>query len=173
MTALSQALIPCILVAVGMACLFAKKDVTGAFLSGAKEGLSSGVGLLPTLVILMTAVSMFRASGAASYLSGLLSPLLSFLGIPSELTPLLLVRPLSGSGSTALLTELYESYGADSFAAKCASVLTASSDTMVYVIAVYLSAAGVKRSRHTIPAALLVMLLGIVLSCLLVRVLGI
>ena len=173
MTALSQALIPCILVAVGMVCLLSKRDMTSAFLTGAKEGLSSGVGLLPTLVILMTAVSMFRASGAASYLASLLSPLFSVLGIPSELTPLLLIRPLSGSGSTALLTELYESYGADSFVAKCASVLTASSDTLVYVIAVYLSAAGVKRSRHTIPAALLVMLLGIVLSCFLVRALGI
>ncbi len=173
MTAFSHLLMPAILTVFGLACVFSKKDLPSAFLSGAKEGLRSGVGLLPTLVILLTAVSMFSASGAPEMLAELLSPLLSRLGIPAELTPLLIVRPLSGSGATALLSEVYETYGADSFAAKCASVLTASSDTLVYVTAVYLSAAGVKRSRHTVPAAILVMLLGVVLSCLLVRWLGI
>ncbi len=169
MNAFSHVLLPAILAVFGLACVFSKKDLPGAFLSGAKEGLRSGIGLLPTLVILLTAVSMFSASGAPELLSKLLAPLLSRLGIPSELTPLLIVRPLSGSGSTALLNEIYETYGPDSFPAQCASVLTASSDTLVYVVAVYLSAARVTKSRHTIPAALLVMLLGIVLSCLLVR----
>ena len=172
MTAVSHFLMPAILTVFGLACVFSKKDLPGAFLIGAREGLRSGVGLLPTLVILLTAVSMFTASGAPAFLADLLSPLLSRLGIPAELTPLLIVRPLSGSGSTALLNEIYETYGPDSFAAKCASVLTASSDTLVYVVAVYLSAAGVKKSRHTVPAALTVMLLGIVLSCLLVRILA-
>jgi len=171
-TFFSHLLMPAVLTVFGLACVFSRKDLPGAFLQGAKGGLQSAVGLLPTLVILMTAVSMFSASGAPQMLARLLSPLLSRLGIPAELTPLLIVRPLSGSGSTALLTEIYAAYGPDSFASKCASVLTASSDTIVYVIAVYLSAAGVKKSRHTVPAALAVMLLGIVLSCLLVRVLS-
>ena len=172
MTAVSHALIPAILAIFGLACLLSQKDLPDAFMTGAKEGMRSGIGLLPTLVLLLTAVSMFTASGAPALLAELLSPVLSRLGIPSELTPLLIVRPLSGSGSTALLSEIYETYGPDSFAAKCASVLTASSDTLVYVVAVYLSAAGVKRSRHTVPAALIVMVLGILLSCLLVRFLG-
>lgn len=173
MTAFSYTVIPLILTVMGLACAFSKKDLPGAFLKGAKEGLTSGVGLLPTLVILMTAVSMFSAGGAPELLSEWLSPVMTKIGIPPELTPLLIVRPLSGSGSTALLNELYEAHGPDSFVAKCASVLTASSDTLLYVTAVYLSAAGVKKSRHTVPAAILVMLLGIVLSCVLVRALGI
>ena len=173
MIALSHLLMPAILALFGLGCLLSRKDLSGAFLTGAKGGLHSAIGLLPTLVILLTAVAMFSASGAPQLLGELLSPLLDRLGIPAELATLLLVRPFSGSGSTALLTEIYETYGPDSFPAKCASVLTASSDTLVYVIAVYLSAAGVKRSRHTVPAALAVMLLGIVLSCLLVRMLGI
>jgi spore maturation protein B len=163
---------PAIMTFFGLACVFSKRDLPGAFLSGAKDGLRSGIGLLPTLVILLTAVSMFTASGAPAMLANVLSPVLSHIGIPAELVPLLITRPLSGSGSTALLSDLYETHGPDSFVGTCASVLTASSDTLVYVISVYLSAAGVKKSRHTVPAALLVMLLGIVLSCLLVRLLG-
>ena len=172
-TAVSHIIIPLLLALMGLACAFSKKDLPGAFLTGAKDGLSSAVGLLPTLVLLMTAVSIFSASGAPELLSEFLAPLMTKLGIPPELTPLLVVRPLSGSGATALLSNIYETYGPDSFAAKCASVLSASSDTLLYVTAVYLSAAGVKKSRQTVPAALLVMMLGIVLSCFLVRVLGI
>ncbi len=171
MITLSYYCIPLLLAVFGLACVFSKKDLPSAFLTGAKDGLSSGIGLLPTLVILMTAVSMFSASGAPELLAKLLEPLFTKIGIPPELTPLLIVRPLSGSGSTALLHEIYETYGADSLAAQCASVITASSDTLIYVTAVYLSAAKVKKSRHTIPAAILVMLAGILLSCFLTRLL--
>ncbi len=171
MTWISQLLLPLLLALFGLLCLFTRRDVGGAFLLGAKEGLSSGVGLLPTLILLMTAVSMFSASGAPQALAALLSPFMTALGIPSELTALLLVRPLSGSGSTALLSDLLETYGPDSFVSQCAAVLTASSDTLIYVVSVYLAAAGVRHSRHTLPAAIGVMLLGNVLACLLVRIL--
>ncbi len=166
MNFISSLIIPLILAIFGIACTFSKKELPSAFLDGAKSGLDSGFSLLPSLVILMTAVTMFSASGAADALARLLSPLFTRLGVPAEIVPLLIVRPISGSGGTALLNDILEKYGADSSVAKCASVLIASSDTLVYVVAVYMSAAGIKKTRHTIPAAVIVMLLGIFLSCL-------
>ena len=171
MTYIAEVIIPALLAAFGLCCAFSRKDLPGAFLDGAKEGLSSGIGLLPSLVILMTAVSMFSASGLADAVSGFCTPFFTRIGIPEELVTFIIVRPVSGSGSVALLNEIFEKTGPDSFPSKCASVIMASSDTLIYVIAVYMSAAGVKKTRHTLPAAFLVMLLGIFLSCLLVRVL--
>ena len=167
MMILASLALPLLFALFGLLFTVSRQDLTTAFREGATEGLHTAFGLLPTLVMLMTAVSMFSASGAPEYLATWLTPILSKIGIPPELTPLILIRPLSGSGSTALLTQLYETYGADSDVAFCASVLTASSDTLLYVVAVYLS--GVKKTRHTLLSAFLVMLLGIVLSCLFSR----
>lgn len=172
-TQLADMIIPALLAVFGLFCAFSRRDLPGAFLDGANEGLRSGLGLLPSLVILMTAVSMFSASGLADAVSGFCTPLFDQLGIPEELVSFIIVRPVSGSGSIALLTEIFEKTGADSFPSKCASVIMASSDTLIYVTAVYMSAAGVKKTRHTLPAAFLLMLLGIFLSCLLVRVMGV
>ena len=155
----------------GLAMILSKKDLFSSFTDGARQGLKTTVNLLPTLVLLMTSISMFNASGAAEAVSGLLSPLLSRIGVPPELTPLILIRPVSGSGSTALLSELYSKYGTDSLAGLCASVMLASSDTIVYVIAVYSSAAKVRHTRHTLPVAVAIMLLSVFLSCALVRLL--
>lgn len=170
MTYFAELIIPALLAVFGLCCAFSRKDMPGAFLDGAKEGLHSGIGLLPALVILMTAVTMFSASGLADAVSGVCAPFLSKMGIPEELVSFIIVRPVSGSGSIALLNEIFEKTGPDSFPSKCASVIMASSDTLIYVTAVYMSAAGVKKTRHTLPASFLVMLLGIFLSCLLVRV---
>jgi len=162
MMTLASLALPLLFALFGLLLAFSRNDLADAFRTGATEGLHTAFGLLPTLVMLMTAVSMFSASGAPAYIATWLAPVLAKLGIPSELTPLLLIRSLSGSGSTALLTQLYDTYGPDSAIAFYASVLTASSDTLLYVIAVYLS--GIKKTRHTLLSAILVMLLGILLS---------
>lgn len=172
MSSFSVYIIPTLLLLFGVSCFFSKKDTQSAFLEGAKDGFNSGIGLIPSLVILMTAVCMFTASGAADALARLVSPLTDKLGIPSDLISLLIIRPISGSGSTALLNDIFEKTGPDSLSAKCASVLMASSDTLIYVIAVYMSAAGIRKTRHTVLCAVLVMILGIFLSCLTVRFLG-
>ncbi len=169
MSSFSCYIIPTLLTLFGIACIFSKKDSQSAFLQGAKEGFNSGIGLIPSIVILMTAVCMFSASGAADALAEFIAPLTAKLGIPSDLISLLIIRPISGSGSTALLNDIFEKSGPDSLSAKCASVLMASSDTLIYVITVYMSAAGIRKTRHTVPCALIVMLLGIFLSCLTVR----
>lgn len=166
---ISAAVIPLLLTLIGIAMCFSKKPLFDEFTEGVREGMRSSLGLFPTLLGLLVCVSMFQASGAADWLAGLLSPVLSAVGIPAELTPLLLARPVSGSASTALASEMLEKYGADSFAGRCLSVILGSSDTMLYVTAVYLGSVGVRKSRHTIPAAVLTMLFCIVTACLIVR----
>ena len=106
------------------------------------------------LVALLTGVSMLRASGALDSLSALLRPAAEALGVPSELIPLLFIRPLSGSGGLAVGTELMAQHGADSTVGRIASVVLGSSETTFYTVAVYYGAAGINRSRYTIPAAL-------------------
>lgn len=169
MKQVSEAILPLILVLISLLLLYPKKDLFSAFLEGAKEGLETVIRLLPTLVLLLTAVGTFTASGAADALAAKLAPLCGAIGIPAELVPLLLVRPVSGSGATALAADLFARYGADSFAGLCASVLMGCSDTVIYICAIYYGSIGVRRSGHTLPAALLTMLFCIFFSCFLAR----
>ncbi|MBQ8309589.1 MAG: spore maturation protein [Clostridia bacterium] len=160
---------PTVVVAVGLLLLFGKSNYFDSFLRGAKQGLQISVNLLPTLVALMVAVAMLNASGATETLSNLLSPVAAHVGIPTELLPLLLTRPFSGSASTAAYSTLLEQVGADSLAGLCASVIFASSDTVVYVIAVYFSSVNIRHTRYAFPCAFAVMLFCIFFSCFLCR----
>lgn len=130
------------------------EDVYGALLAGAKKGLSLAKELLPALILLFAAIECLRASGLADFLGELAAPLLERLGVPPETGLLMLLRPLSGSGALAEAAELMERFGADSPIGRTASVMIGSSETTFYVIAVYFSAAGVRRTRWAIPAAL-------------------
>lgn len=130
----------------GILMLFGKKNYFQAFLTGAYEGLKTTIRLLPTLIALLTAISMLQASGAVLWLSDLLAPFANKIGIPSELLPFLLTRPFSGSASAAACSDLLVREGADSFAGLCASVIFGSSDTVVYVISVYTSSVGIKKN---------------------------
>lgn len=165
----AELLLPLIVAGVGGVLLFGKRDYYSAFLRGANEGMKTVLGLFPVLCALLTAVSMLRASGAVDAVARALSPVTSALGIPSELLPLLLTRPFSGSASTAMLSELLGRVGADSFAGLCASVIFGSSDTVVYVITVYASAAGLRRTRWALPLALFMMLFCVFFSCFFCR----
>ena len=125
-------------------------DVFDCFLKGAGEGLRTAVSVTPALVCLLTVVSMLRAGGALEIITGFLRPAAEALGFPAEV----LLRPVSGSGGTALLHQLLGQYGADSFIGRVGSVLAAASETTFYAIAVYYGAVGVRRTRHTLAAAL-------------------
>ena len=138
--------------------LCGKRAYFEAFLDGATSGLRTAVRLCPTLTALLVAIGMLHASGAVQVISRWLSPVFDALGVPSELLPLLLTRPFSGSAATATYSSLLEQLGADSFAAACASVIMGSSDTAVYVITLYFSSVGVKRTRYALPVSLLLML---------------
>ncbi len=166
---LSTLAMPLVVVAVGLLFLFGKRNYFDAFLKGAEEGLRTAVHLLPTLTALVVAISMLNASGFVELLSGALSPFAQCIGIPSELLPLLLTRPFSGSASTAAYNALLSRVGADSLAGLCASVIFGSSDTVVYIISVYFSSIGVRRTRWAFPCAFAVMLFCIFFSCFFCR----
>ena len=140
--------IPCLLAGVAAAAMGRRTDVYGALTDGAAEGLRVLGRILPALVVLLSAVQMFRASGAMELLTGLLSPVLEGLGIPPETAVLLLVRPVSGSGALAVGSQLMEQYG------RVTAVMLGCSETTFYTVAVYYGAAGIRRTRHTVPAAL-------------------
>ena len=129
-------------------------DVYDALVAGGKNGLQVAVSILPALAALLTAVYMLRASGAMDALAAVLSPVLGALGIPPETAALLLVRPVSGSGALAVGSQLIEQYGPDSAVGRTAAVMLGCSETTFYTVAVYFGAAGIRRTRYTIPAAL-------------------
>lgn len=171
MEILASAIICGVIVIVGAALLFSKKTSFDNLLEGTRDGIGICIKLLPTLIVLMVSVSMLSASGFVDYLANLISPVCEKIGIPSEILPLVIMRPVSGSASNAMIAELFEKYGADSFAGRVASVLLGSSDTIIYVCAVYFSAVGVKKTRHALPAAFAAMLFCVFFSSLVCRLL--
>ena len=166
---LSSLVVPILLAAVAVFGLGRRVDIYGALTHGAEEGLTVLLRIVPALVGLLTAVSMFRASGAMEWLSGLLAPVLGWLGIPSETAPLLLIRPISGSGALAVATDLMRTHGPDSYIGRVAAVMLGSTETTFYTIAVYFGSAGIHRTRHAVPAALAADLTGFAASALAVR----
>ena len=168
---ISDLVVPVILCFVACFALRRRVDVFGTLTKGAEEGLTVLLRILPSLVGLLTAVYMFRASGAMEYLARFLSPLLSLLGIPSECAPLLFIRPISGSGALAVGSEIMGEYGVDSYIGRVAAVMLGSSETTFYTIALYYGSAGITKTRYTIPAALCADLVMFWASALAVRLL--
>ena len=166
---LSSFVIPALLAATAVYGMGKRVDVYAALTHGAEEGLTVLLRIIPALVGLLTAVSMLRASGAMEWLSDLCAPLLEHLGIPPETIPLMLIRPVSGSGALAVASDLIATQGPDSYAGRVAAVMLGSTETTFYTIAVYFGSAGIIKTRHTIPAALVADLTGFFASALAVR----
>ena len=166
MTAL---IVPALLVTVAAWCAYKKVDLFSAMGAGAKDGWQVVKSILPSLVVLLTAVYMLRASGALAALAKLCAPLFSLLGIPPETAALIFLRPVSGSGALAVGSEIMSRFGPDSYLGRCAAVMLGSTETTFYVIAVYFGAAGIKKTRHAVPAALAADLTGFVMAALSVR----
>lgn len=166
---LSSYVIPVLLAAVAVYGMGKKVNVYSALTHGAEEGLSVLLRIIPALVGLLTAVSMFRASGALEWFSDLCAPLLDLLGIPAETMPLMLIRPVSGSGALAVASDLMMTHGPDSYEGRVAAVMLGSTETTFYTIAVYFGSAGIIRTRHAVPAALAADLAGFLASALAVR----
>ncbi len=151
---LSDYVIPLLLVSAALYALWRRVDVFSALTTGAGEGLSVVLRILPPLVALLTGVYMLRACGALELLTQILTPVLTKVGIPPETVGLLLIRPVSGSGALAVGSEIMQTYGPDSAVGRTAAVMLGSTETTFYTVAVYYGAAGIHRTRHTIPAAL-------------------
>lgn len=162
-------LVPGILLGTSLLALRKRADSYDILLSGAKDGLELVLRILPTLIVLMTAVSMFRSSGGSEILGKLLAPVLKQFGIPEECAVLVLVRPISGSAALAVGSDLMARYGVNSPIGRTAAVMLGSTETTFYVISVYLGAAGVKRSRYILPASLFADFVGFVMAGVSVR----
>ena len=164
-------LIPLILFITAVLALRRQENAYDLMLQGAAEGLKLMVSLVPALVLLLTAVHMLRASGAADLLSKFLAPVFSLFGIPPETAMLVLIRPVSGSAALAVGMELMQRYGVDSRIGRTAAVMLGSTETTFYTISVYFGAAGISKTRYAVPAALLADFVGFAMASLTVRLL--
>ena len=162
-------IVPSILLISACAALRKKENAYDILLQGASNGLRLLVSIVPSLILLLTAVYMLRASGAVEALSGLLSPAFSLFGIPSETAMLVLVRPISGSAALAVGAELMAQYGVDSEIGRTVAVMLGSTETTFYTISVYFGAAGIQKTRYTIPAALFADFVGFFMASWTVR----
>lgn len=161
--------IPVLLAGIGLYALYKDVDVFATFLTGAQKGLSTAVGILPTLVGLLTAVYMLRASGCIDLAGKFLSPYMSVFGIPEECTALVLLKPVSGGGGLALGSEIIRSSGVDSYPGRVATVMLGASETSLYTISLYCGHLGMKNTRYAVPAALAGDLTAFVASAFFVR----
>lgn len=143
---------------------YRKVKVYEVFIDGAKDGFQIAVKIIPYLVAMLVAIGMFRASGAIDLLAAVISPLLIQIGMPTEVLPLALIRPFSGSAANGLTAELIHTHGGDSFIANLAATIMGSTETTFYVIAVYFGAVNIQRTRHAIPVGLLADCAGVLAS---------
>ncbi len=162
-------IVPILLVLVCALALRKKENAYDLMLRGAGEGLKLLLTLVPTLILLLTGITMLRASGATEMLSRLLAPALKWTGIPPETAMLVLIRPISGSAALAVGADIIVAHGPDSLIGRTAAVMLGSTETTFYTVSVYFAAAGVKKTRYTIPAALIADLTGFVVAALSVR----
>lgn len=166
---ITSLMIPLVISAILLTGLIKRVDVFGEFIEGAAENLKTGVSILPALIALMTCVGMLKASGALGYITDLISPVTDFLGFPSQCVPLAILRPISGSGATAMYETILSENSPDSFAGRVASVLLGSTETTFYTIAVYFGAAKIKETKNTLVSSLTADLTGFIFSVLAVR----
>ena len=166
---LSSLLVPALLSVTALVGLGRNINVYDTLVDGAREGLSVSVKILPSLVGLLTAVYMFRASGAMEFLGELLAPALELVGIPPETAALLFIRPVSGGGALAVGSDLMAQYGPDSYIGRVAAVMLGSTETTFYTIAVYFGSTGIRKTRYTVPAALAASLTGFIAAAFAVR----
>ena len=159
--AISLYAIPFILVAIPLYGIIKKVNVYESFTEGAKEGFQTGVNIIPFLVGILVAIGAFRASGGMEILTNLLSPITEIFGMPGEVVPLAIMKPLSGGGASGLMNDLFTTYGPDSLIGRMASVMSGSTETTLYVLAVYFGAVGIKKTRHAVPAGLIADVVGI------------
>ena len=157
-------IVPLLILTVSLVALYRKESTYDLLLDGGAEGLKLVAHILPALVFLLTAVQMLKASGAVELLSNLLAPAFSFLGVPPETAMLVLIRPISGSAALAIGADLMAQYGVDSAIGRTVAVMLGSTETTFYTISVYFSAAGIRKTRYAVPAALFADLVGFTMA---------
>ena len=167
---MSVYLIPVIMIAITIFAVVKKVKVYDCFLDGTKETLSLVKTIFPYIATIYIVIVLFKSSGLSTHLTTILATPLHYLGIPKEITELMLLVPISGNGTIALLEEIIATYGVDSYVARCASAVAGGSETIFYISAVYLSNCAVKRLNNAIPISLFCTLIGVIAACALCRI---
>lgn len=167
---MSAYILPILFLLLIIYCIYKRINTYDHFVKGAKGAIKLVVDIFPFIASIMIAVALLRVSGITTWLTSLLTPVFNFLGIPPELTELVLLRPFTGSGSYALLENVLTTYGADSYISRCACVIMGCSETIFYVATVYFSQTKVKKLLYAIPVALVCSLVGTILACLICKI---
>ena len=167
---MSTYIVPIFIVLVLLYASYKNLNTYNIFVKGAKGAIDLVVSIFPYIVAIMISVALMRISGLTDLITKWLSPVFLALGIPPEVSELVLLRPFTGSGSFALLNNIFATYGADSYISRCACVIMGSSETVFYVATVYFSQTKVKKLLYAIPCALIASLVAAIVSCLLCRV---
>jgi len=161
---LSDYIIPFIIFYIVGMGLLTKQQVFDDFITGAKDGFKVVLDILPTLIGLMVAIGILRASGVLQIIADLLEPMTKYLHFPSAAVPLVIIKMFSSSAATSLLLDIYKEHGPDSYLGRLCSIIMSSTETIFYTLAVYFMAAGVKKTRYTLIGCLLATLTGIIVS---------
>lgn len=161
---LSAWAIPIMVVSIPLFAAYRKVPVYESFVEGAKDGFDTAIKIIPPLVGMMVAISVFRASGAMDLITGWLKPLLNSLGVPTEILPLSILRPISGAGSLAFTTDLIQQFGPDSMIGRIAATIQGSTDTTLYVITVYFGAVGIRKASYALKVGLISDFVGFIIS---------
>ncbi|MCE5201244.1 MAG: spore maturation protein [Synergistaceae bacterium] len=156
LNALSLYAIPVVLLGIPLYGYIKKVKVYEVFVEGAKEGFTTAVQIMPYLVAMLAAIGIFRVSGAMNVLVKIVDPVTSLMGMPAEILPMGIMRSLSGGGAEGMMAELFKTYGPDSLIGRMASVAMGSTETTMYVLAVYFGAVKISKTRHALPVGLLV-----------------
>ena len=165
---ITKSIIPIIVVIIITYGMIKGRKVYEWFIEGAKEGLKVCLNIFPYLLAMIIAVNIFREAKLLDLLNNMIAPIGGFIGLPKEIIPLVLIKPLSGSGAIGILTDIVKTYGADSYIGLIASVIMGTTETIFYTITVYFGAVQIKKIRHTLWAAVLADLTAIIISVLLV-----
>jgi len=167
---LTKSIIPIIVVLIIIYGMIKGKKVYEWFVEGAKDGLKVCTNIFPYLLAMIIAVHIFRESKLLDLLNNLIAPVTSLIGLPKEITPLVLIKPLSGSGATGIFTDILKNYGADTSIGLIASVIMGSTETIFYTITVYFGAVKIKKIRHTLWAAIMADMMAIIMAILMVKI---
>ena len=169
--ALSVLAVPALILVILCLGVFKRVKLYELFVDGAKEGFTTSVRIIPYLVAMLCAIGMFRASGAMDFLTDMVSPLTSLIGMPSEVFPMSIIRSLSGSGSLGIMTDLAKTYGPDSLIGRIAAVIMGSNETTFYVLAVYFGSVGISKVRHAPISGVFADIISVIASVILVTAL--
>lgn len=170
MNKISSLIIPIMVLSVVIYGIYKKVNIYDVFIEGAKESFEMIFTIFPYLLGMMLAINLFLHSNILSNLSNLISPLLDLIGVPFDIVPMAIMRPISGNSSLAILNNIFLNYGPDSFIGRLASTIQGSTDTTFYVLTLYFGSVGIKKIRYSLLAGLFADLIGIITSIMIVKI---